>query len=174
MQPPPLSSSKTSLAPDKKLYTLRSCFLFPPPPQPLFLWIFYSDISYNGIIQYVTFWAWFLSLSKFFEIHACHRIYQGFILIFFFLGLHSWHMEVPQLGVQSEPQLLAYATATSDPSCLCSLHHSSQQCRSLTHWVRPEIEPATSWFLVRFISAVPRQELQCFILFYRPVIFHYM
>ena len=30
---------------------------------------------------------------------------------------------------------------------------------SLTHWVRPGIKPATSCFLVGFISAVPRQEL---------------
>ena len=39
-------------------------------------------------------------------------------------------MEVPRLGVQSELELPAYATAT-----------------------------ATSWFLVRFASAVPQQEL---------------
>ena len=32
--------------------------------------------------------------------------------------------------------------------------------RSLTHWPRPGIEPATSSFLVRFVSAVPRWELQ--------------
>ena len=31
--------------------------------------------------------------------------------------------------------------------------------RSLIHWVRPGIEPATSWFLVRFVSAEPRWEL---------------
>ena len=30
---------------------------------------------------------------------------------------------------------------------------------SLTHWARPRIEPATSWFLVGFISAVPQWEL---------------
>ena len=44
-------------------------------------------------------------------------------------------MEVPRLrlGVKSEPQLLAYATATAtpDPSQICDLHHSSQQ-----HWIR--------------------------------------
>ena len=31
--------------------------------------------------------------------------------------------------------------------------------RSLTHWVSPGIKPATSWFLVRFISSVPWWEL---------------
>ena len=39
-------------------------------------------------------------------------------------------MEVPRPGVESELQLLAYATATatSDLSCVCDLHHSSWQC----------------------------------------------
>ena len=31
--------------------------------------------------------------------------------------------------------------------------------RSLTYWVRPRIEPATSWFLIRFVSTVPWREL---------------
>ena len=30
---------------------------------------------------------------------------------------------------------------------------------SLTHWARSGITPATSWFLVRFVSTVPQQEL---------------
>ena len=30
---------------------------------------------------------------------------------------------------------------------------------SLTHWTRPGIEPATSWFLVGFVSAASRWEL---------------
>ena len=48
---------------------------------------------------------------------------------FFFLGLHPWYMEVPRLGVELELQLLAYTTAsaTTDLSCICDLHHSSQQ-----------------------------------------------
>ena len=38
-------------------------------------------------------------------------------------------MGVPKLRVKLELQLLAYATATAtqDPSCICNLHHSSQQ-----------------------------------------------
>ena len=39
------------------------------------------------------------------------------------------------------------------------LHHSHSKAGSLTHWVRPGIEPATSWFLVGFVSAAPQQEL---------------
>ena len=33
------------------------------------------------------------------------------------------------------------------------------QCRILNHWVRPGIKPASSWMLVRFVSAEPRWEL---------------
>ena len=42
-------------------------------------------------------------------------------------------MEVPRLGVESKLQLPAYTTdtATQDPSCLCDLHYSSQQCQIL-------------------------------------------
>ena len=55
-------------------------------------------------------------------------------LIFFyyyFLGPHPQPMEVPRLGVELELQLPAYttATATEDLSCVCDLHHSSQQCQ---------------------------------------------
>ena len=35
----------------------------------------------------------------------------------------------------------------------CTRAHSNSG--SLTHWVRPEIEPASSWMLVRFVSAEP-------------------
>ena len=58
-----------------------------------------------------------------------------FYVLFFvfcpFLGPHLRHMEVPGLGVISELQLLAYATAiaTPDPSGVCSLHHGSWQCQ---------------------------------------------
>ena len=38
--------------------------------------------------------------------------------------------EILRLGVESELQLLASATATAmwDPGCICDLHHSSWQC----------------------------------------------
>ena len=46
-----------------------------------------------------------------------------------------------ELRLQPTPQL----TITPDP---------------LTHWLRPGIEPASSWILVGFISTVPQWELQ--------------
>ena len=59
--------------------------------------------------------------------------FLSFLFFFWFLGPHLWHMEVRRLGVKSELHLLAYTTATSmpDPSCVCNLYHSSQQCRIL-------------------------------------------
>ena len=51
-------------------------------------------------------------------------------------------MDIPRLGVESELQLLAYptATATSDPSQVCDLHHSSQQC-----WILNPLSEARNW-----------------------------
>ena len=56
---------------------------------------------------------------------------EDYFFFFFFLGLKLQHMKVPRLAVASELQLPAYttATATRDPSCICNLHHSSQQPR---------------------------------------------
>ena len=46
-----------------------------------------------------------------------------------FLGPHTWHMEVPRLGVKLELQLLTYTTATAmaDPSRVYDLRCSSWQ-----------------------------------------------
>ena len=58
---------------------------------------------------------------------------KQFGIFFFFLRPHLQHMEVPRLGVESELQLPAYITAKAilDPSCICNIHHSLQQCRIL-------------------------------------------
>ena len=53
------------------------------------------------------------------------------ILFFSFLGPHSWHIEAPRLGVELELQLLAYTTATRDPSHICNLYYSSQHHQML-------------------------------------------
>ena len=47
----------------------------------------------------------------------------------FFDGLTYGIWEVPRLRVEMELQLLAFATATAmtDLSCICDLHHSSWQ-----------------------------------------------
>ena len=59
-----------------------------------------------------------------------------------------------------ELQLPAYATATvmRDTSCIWDLHHSSWQCWILNSRAWPGIKPASSWILVRFVSAEPQQK----------------
>ena len=49
--------------------------------------------------------------------------------LFFYFFFHSWHVEVPRLGVKSELQLPAYTTATAmqNLSRICDLYHSSRQ-----------------------------------------------
>jgi len=73
---------------------------------------------------------WFISWFGFYFMKF--KFYLHFSL-FLFLGLHLQHMEVPRLGVKSELQLPAYATATAmpDPSCICNLGHRLQQHRIL-------------------------------------------
>ena len=94
------------------------------------------------------------------DTRACRDI--PFFFSFCFLGPHLQHMEVPRQGVESELQLPAYVTARAiqDPAASATYTTTHGNARSLTHWVRPGFEPATSWFLVGFISTAPRPELQ--------------
>ena len=87
----------------------------------------------------------------------------------FFFGFSEWHMEVPRLGTELELQLPACTTATamSDPSLICDLHHSSWQCQILNPLKGPEMEPASSWILVEFLTTELQQELlRCQLQFY--------
>ena len=67
------------------------------------------------------------------KIYVCMYACMYLFIIFCFLGLQVWHMEVPRLGVKSKLQLQAYTTATAprDPSCTCNLLYSSRQPRIL-------------------------------------------
>ena len=89
--------------------------------------------------------------------------YQQFFLFFFcLLGPYPWHMEVPRLGVESGLATAAglhhsHNNVGSTSSTYTTAHRNT---RSLTHWARPGIDPASSWILVGFISAAPQWELQ--------------
>ena len=89
---------------------------------------------------------------------------KGFCLfyLFAFSGPLPWHMEVPQLGVESELQSPASttATATPDPSRVCDQHHSSRQRQILNP--RSEARDRTHNLMVpvAFTSALLRRELQ--------------
>ena len=93
---------------------------------------------------------------------SCLPLWTYFIL-FWFLGPHMCHMEVPRLEVESELELLAYttATATQDLSPVCDLHHSSRQCQILN----PLSEARDQTFIlmdpsrVRYHSATTRTPL---------------
>ena len=54
---------------------------------------------------------------------------EEYDFLFVFLGPHLQLMELPRLGIESELQLSAYATATAmlDLTHVCNLHHSSRQ-----------------------------------------------
>ena len=78
-----------------------------------------------------------------------------------FLGPHPRHMEVPRLGSNQS----CSRWSTPEPQ-QCQIQASSSayttthsNTRSLTHWVRPGVEPGTSWFLVGFVSDTPWWEL---------------
>ena len=76
-------------------------------------------------------------------------------------------MEVSRLRVESELHLLAYTTAIAmwDPSCICDLHHSSQQ-----HQIPDPLSKARDQtrILIEFFSAAP-QRVFCVVVV---VIFH--
>ena len=68
--------------------------------------------------------------------------YTGLFLVFFFLGLHLLHMDVPRLwggvgriGAAAASHRHSNARSLSH---VCDLHHSN--AGSLTHWVRPRIK----------------------------------
>ena len=81
-----------------------------------------------------------------------------YLFIFVLLGPHPWHTEIPRLRVKLELQLPASATATATQAVSATYTTAWGNTRSLTHWARPGIEPASLWILVRFISAAPQWE----------------
>jgi len=70
-------------------------------------------------------------------------------------------MEVLRKGVELELQLLAYAIATAipDPSCICSLHCSSQQHQILNPLSRASGQTHILMDNSQFITAEPQWEL---------------
>ena len=79
-------------------------------------------------------------------------------------------MEVFRPGVEAEVQLLAYATATRDPSRICDLHHSSRQ-----HWILDPLNEARDrthiLTLVGFLPPEPQRELPPFLGFDLSILF---
>ena len=89
--------------------------------------------------------------------------------LFFFFSAFLWlllrHMEVPRLGIKSDP----YSCQPTPQPQQCKIQamyatyttaHGNTGC--LTHWARPVIETASPWMLVRFITTEPWGEHQVF------------
>ena len=80
---------------------------------------------------------------------------------FVFLGPHLWHMEVPRLvsswSCSRQPRPQPWQHRIRAASVTYTTAHGN--AGSLTHWIRPGMEPATSWFLVRSVFAAPQWEL---------------
>ena len=96
--------------------------------------------------------AWKMAICSLFSSYWFLK--RWYIIFFFFLGLHPQHTEVPRLRVKSELWLPTYTTAiaTQDPSHIHHLCHSCGSARSLMHWARPGVTPASSWILVGFLT----------------------
>ena len=120
------------------------------------------------------FWIWYshcFALTFLPQPRVKLVFYYLFVFVYLFicfLGPHLWHMEAPRLGFKSELQLPAYTTATAHQIQVASETYTTAQSNvgSLTHWARPGIKPATSWFLVRFVTTAPQQELQPWVKLY--------
>ena len=76
-----------------------------------------------------------------------------------------------QIGVAAE--VYAEATATLNLSCICDLCHSCNNAWSLTQWMRPGIEPASSWILCWILNPLSHNRnslklgFKCMVISYR-------
>ena len=94
------------------------------------------------------------------------------IYLFVFLGLCPWWSEGSQARYRIRAVVAGLCHSHSQPqqhriwaaSTICTTVHINT--RSLTHWVTPWIEPASSWMVVRFASAEPQQEFSILIFIY--------
>ena len=84
------------------------------------------------------------------ESHSDFYFLFYFICLFVFLGLHSQHMEVPRshqnYGCWPTPQPRQHGIWPASVTYTTSHGNAG----SVTHCVRPGIEPATLWLLVGF------------------------
>ena len=90
----------------------------------------------------------------------CIFFFIDLFVIYLFIYFLSLHMEVPGGSNQScsrQPTPEPQQHGIRAESAIYTTAHSN--ARSLTHWARPEIEPASSWMLVGFVTNEPQWEL---------------
>ena len=76
---------------------------------------------------------------------ASSEFFLSFLFLFFFFFFLVFFRAVPA-ACGGSPARGPFGAAAA------GLHHSHSNTGSLIHWVRPGIEPASSWILVRFIN----------------------
>ena len=88
--------------------------------------------------------------------------YQLFNFSFFFFFLLLRAVSIAYGGSQARGQIGATAAGPQHriPAMSATYTTAHGNARSLTYWMRPGIEPATSRFLFGFVSAAPRWEPQ--------------
>ena len=130
----------------------------------LSLCIYLSRSTSSKLISY-----WFCNISSLSHWHLLwgYIAFRFLHFLSFFLYLFVFSRATPVAYGGSQARGLMAAAATS----LCHSHSNARselhlqptpQCnaRLLTHWARPVMEPATSWFVVGFVSTSPQWELQ--------------
>ena len=141
----------------KITYLIMEVFIF-------FIYLFICILCCDKLPLYV-FCPCVLKLSIFFWFEG---ILYTLKKMFFFLWLHVWHMEVPMLEVGSE----LHQGPTPQPrqqwiqatSVTCATACSS--VGSLTQWMRPGIEPASSWCLCWVLNPLSHNGNSTFLNFY--------
>ena len=96
--------------------------------------------------------------------HCCAMVsHCCFSFLFLFLGLKPSHMEFPwaRSPIETVADRLHHRQIQATSATYTTAHGNT---RSITHWVKPGIEHASSWILVRFISTEPWWEVLTVIL----------
>ena len=96
-----------------------------------------------------------------------HVLYFYFLFFLSFFFAISWAAPAAYGGSQARGLIWAVATSlrqshsnTRSKPNLQPYTTAHGNARYLTHWARPGIESATSWFLVGFVSSAPWRKLQ--------------
>ena len=99
--------------------------------------------------------------------------FLSFFFFFFFFCLSSWAAPSAYGGSHARGRIRATAGGlhySHSPnqiwatSATYTTAYSNARSGSLTHWARPGMEPASSWKVVRFVSAEPWWELPFFLI----------
>ena len=114
--------------------------------------MWYLVLSIRNVVEWTCFFIYFTSLF-FLLFRAARTAHGGSQAMGQIRAAACW----PTAQPQPQPQQIWASSVT-----YTTAHGNA---RSLTHWERPGIEPATSWFLVGFVSIEPRRELRTCIFF---------